>query len=43
MKKDEELIKQKLNKAISETNAELTLNVPLGISIDVGDNYAEAH
>lgn len=43
LKKDEELIKQKLNSAISETNAELTLNVPLGISIDVGDNYAEAH
>ena len=43
LKKDEELIKQKLNKAISETNAELTLNVPLGISIDIGDNYAEAH
>ena len=43
LKKDEELIKQKLNRAISETNAELTLNVPLGISIDIGDNYAEAH
>ena len=43
LKKDEELIKQKLNRAISETNAELTLNVPLGISIDVGDNYAVCH
>lgn len=43
LKKDEELVKQKLYKAISETNAELTLNVPLGISIDIGDNYAEAH
>ena len=43
LKKDEEFIKQKLNRAISETNAELTLNVPLGISIDVGDNYAVCH
>jgi DNA polymerase I-like protein with 3'-5' exonuclease and polymerase domains len=43
LKQDEELVKLKLNRAIQQTNAELTLNVPLGISIDIGDNYAEAH
>ena len=43
LKKDEELIKQKLIKDISETNTELTLNVPLGISNNVGNSYAEAH
>lgn len=43
LKKEEELVKLKLNAAIQATNAELTLNVPLGISIDIGDNYAEAH
>ena len=43
LKKEVELVKMKLNAAIQSTNAELTLNVPLGISIDVGDNYSEAH
>lgn len=33
----------KLRNAIDWTNQELQLNVPLGISIDFGDNYAEIH
>jgi hypothetical protein len=39
----EQEIKDKLNKAIELTNKSLCLNVPLGISIDIGNNYAEAH
>lgn len=42
-KKDTELIRNKLNEAIALTNDMLQLNVPLGISIDIGLNYAEAH
>lgn len=43
LKEQESLIKQKLNKAIELTNQALCLNVPLGISIDIGDNYASVH
>lgn len=43
LKQDQEVIKKKLNKAIELTNQTLCLNVPLGISIDIGKNYAEAH
>ena len=43
LKEDQETIKNKLNKAIQMTNETLALNVPLGISIDIGSNYAEAH
>lgn len=43
LREDEEVIKEKLNKAIELTNKALCLNVPLGISIDIGKNYAEAH
>ena len=43
LKQDQERIKKKLNKAIELTNQALCLNVPLGISIDIGKNYAEAH
>jgi hypothetical protein len=32
-----------LQEAIVDTNAELKLNVPLGISIEYGPNYAEVH
>jgi hypothetical protein len=35
--------KMKLTTAIQATNDALKLNVPLGISIDIGRNYAEAH
>jgi hypothetical protein len=38
-----EEVKAKLNRAIEITNQVLKLNVPLGISIDIGKNYAEAH
>lgn len=43
LKEQEQEIKNKLNKAIEITNKTLCLNVPLGISIDIGKNYAEAH
>jgi DNA polymerase I-like protein with 3'-5' exonuclease and polymerase domains len=43
LKENQESIKEKLNKAIELTNQTLCLNVPLGISIDIGKNYAEAH
>ena len=43
LKIEEQQIKDKLNRAIAKTNEILKLNVPLGISIDIGKNYAEAH
>ncbi len=43
LREEQETIKAKLNKAIEMTNEALCLNVPLGISIDIGKNYAEAH
>ena len=43
LKEEQELIKEKLNKAIELTNKALCLNVPLGISIDFGVNYADCH
>lgn len=43
IKSESEEITNKLNKAIELTNKALNLNVPLGISIDKGKNYAEAH
>jgi hypothetical protein len=43
LKTEEQQVKDKLNKAIKLTNKALNLNVPLGISIDIGKNYAEAH
>lgn len=38
----EEIVKI-LNQAVVELNDTLKLNVPLGISIDIGDNYAGIH
>ena len=43
LKQDKEVTSAKLHKAIELTNQQLCLNVPLGISIDYGDNYAECH
>ena len=43
LKPEEQQIKDKLNRAIVLTNEILKLNVPLGISIDIGINYAESH
>ena len=43
LKNDIDKVKSILTKAIEETNDILKLNVPLGISIDIGINYAEAH
>ena len=33
----------KLNDAIEVVNSKVKLNVPLGISVDIGQNYAEIH
>ena len=43
LKTEQQQVKDKLNKAIAITNQVLKLNVPLGISIDIGKNYAESH
>ena len=43
LKTEQQQVKDKLNKAIAITNEVLKLNVPLGISIDIGNNYAESH
>lgn len=43
LKGTEEEHKSKLQLAISQTNAELQLNVELRISIDFGNSYAEIH
>jgi DNA polymerase I-like protein with 3'-5' exonuclease and polymerase domains len=43
LKTEQQQVKDKLNKAIAITNEVLKLNVPLGISIDIGKNYAESH
>ena len=40
---DKELIKIKLNSSIKKVNEEIKLNVPLGISMDFGQNYADCH
>jgi hypothetical protein len=40
---NKEMVSAKLLKAIQITNEILKLNVPLGISIDYGQNYAECH
>lgn len=40
---DKEGIKEKLNNAIQKVNEEVKLNVPLGISMDFGLNYADCH
>jgi hypothetical protein len=43
LKGTEEKYRILLQEAIVETNAELKLNVPLGISIQFGSNYADIH
>ena len=43
LKGEEKIIKEKLNKAIDKVNTIVKLNVPLGISIEMGDNYANVH
>lgn len=40
---DKELTEKKLKDAIAVVNEQVKLNVPLGISVDIGDNYAEIH
>jgi len=36
-------VTEKLNEAIKEVNNEIKLNVPLGISMDYGNSYADCH
>lgn len=43
LKTEQDKIKEILNSSIKQANQKLKLNVPLGISIDIGDNYGEAH
>ena len=43
LREEEDKVREALTCAIKETNNKLKLNVPLGISIDIGSNYAEAH
>ncbi len=43
LKDQVEQVKEKLTLAIKQTNDLLKLNVPLGISIDIGTNYADTH
>ena len=38
-----EEVKLKLNEAIKKVNDEIKLNIPLGISMDFGKNYADCH
>lgn len=38
-----EIVKQVLTEAMEELNQDLKLNVPIGFSIDFGDNYASVH
>jgi hypothetical protein len=42
-KTQKEEVTAKLNRAIAQTNDTLRLNVPLGMSIDFGKNYADSH
>jgi hypothetical protein len=43
LKTDKDILVNKLEKAINQTNDELQLNVKLGISKDFGNSYAEIH
>jgi DNA polymerase I-like protein with 3'-5' exonuclease and polymerase domains len=40
---DKEEVQKRLEIAIDKTNRALNLNVPLGISVDFGHNYADCH
>lgn len=40
---DERRIKEILQESIDRVNSQLKLNVTIGISIDLGDNYADCH
>ena len=42
-KGQEEFVKVLLTEAIETINNTLKLNVPLGISVDFGENYAKIH
>lgn len=42
-KQYKEYVRNVLYKAMEETNNEVQLNVKIGISVDVGNNYAECH
>jgi len=40
---EEEVVKDKMEKAVSQLNEELSLNVPLGTDVQFGNTYAEIH
>ena len=40
---EEEVVKDKMEKAVSQLNKELSLNVPLGTDVQFGNTYAEIH
>ena len=40
---NEQGIRNALQTSIKEVNQQLNLNIPLGISIDMGTNYADTH
>jgi len=43
LKEEQQIITDKLNLAIDKVNKTVKLNVPLGISIEIGTNYANVH
>jgi len=43
LKEEQQIITDKLNFAINKVNEIVKLNVPLGISIEIGTNYANVH
>jgi DNA polymerase I-like protein with 3'-5' exonuclease and polymerase domains len=40
---EKEYVKYQLGQAIDSVNAIVKLNIPLGISVDFGVNYADCH
>lgn len=42
-KEDREFVRESLHKSIDEANEILKLNVPLSVSVDIGNDYSESH
>ncbi len=43
LQQDKDIVELKLKESIEAVNRVVNLNVPLGISIDFGENYAKIH
>ena len=43
LKEDKEKVEKALHEAIEETDKQIKLNVPLGVSVDFGNTYADVH